>query len=356
MNHRLLMTNGLSTGYISGKQKPTIISSGLDIQLNEGELVCLVGPNGAGKSTLLRTLIGLQPPVAGDVFLKGKNIADLTTSEKSRLLSIVMTSPVSAGHLTAYDVAALGRYPYTGWSGSLSKEDRFMVSSSLDAVGATNLSHRFIHELSDGEKQKVMIARGLAQDPSLLILDEPTAFLDLPHRVEVMRILRSLSRHPGRAVLLSTHDLDLAIRSADRLWLIDGNNNFISGAPEDLVLRGVFGSAFDVKGVHFDREKGVFVISPEEKGHACLSGAKGMEHMWTTRALERAGYKIVGPENAELHIEVGIDSDIAFWDCRFEDNTNRFNSIGDMVHFLRKLTATEQQTEGLDPVHHRRGE
>ncbi|WP_164997904.1 ABC transporter ATP-binding protein [Methanolobus psychrotolerans] len=331
----LISTSDLSIGYKRRNREPTIVSGNLNLSLMPGELVCLIGPNGAGKSTLIRTLIGMQPCISGDIHLAGKLLNDFTAMEKARVLSVVVTSQVSISHFRAFDVVSLGRYPHTGWSGTLSEKDRQMVSYSLAAVGANELSSRYMSELSDGEKQKVMIARGLAQDPAVLVLDEPTAFLDIPHKIEIMRILKSLSRHPGRAVLLSIHDLDIAVRTADKIWLFNRKGEFYSGAPEDLILQGVFGSAFEMGGVHFDSKKGTFIISPEKKGNVSLIGEDNTEYIWTSHALERAGYTICN-SNTNVTIEIQNSNGDTFWRYFNHADEHDFYSIADLIQFLSK--------------------
>ncbi|HKP96189.1 MAG TPA: ABC transporter ATP-binding protein, partial [Fibrobacteria bacterium] len=203
----LLKAENLAVGYRAGDRR---VLSGLDLELRPGELVCLLGPNGAGKSTLLRTLAGLQAPLAGRLTLGGEDFSLLPAAARARKTAIVLTERMEAGNLTVRSLAELGRHPHTGWSGRLREADREAVRRALMDAGAWELRDRLFDELSDGEKQRVMLARALAQEPALLLLDEPTAFLDLSRRVETMRTLRALARGRGRAVLLSTHDLDLA--------------------------------------------------------------------------------------------------------------------------------------------------
>lgn len=341
----LLYTKDLSIGYHNKGSSPKLISEKLELDLKAGELVCLIGPNGAGKSTLIRTLIGMQQPLSGSIYLTGKDLKYLTPTEKAKKLSVVLTCPVTVSHFRAFYVVALGRYPYTGWSGALSEEDKEIVALSLNAVGANELAMRFMGEISDGKKQKVMIARGLAQDPAILVLDEPTAYLDLPHKVEIMRILKSLSRHPGRAVLLSIHDLDIAMRTADKIWLIDKSGKMFFGAPEDLVLRGVLGSAFEMGGVHFDNEKGTFIIAPEKRGNAVLVGetATEMEMIWTRRALERAGYSICTDEGTSMRIEVSRSDNEIIWTWNNGESELKFTSIGSLIQHLRTLPDIGEQ-------------
>lgn len=346
-NDTLLSAKDLSIGYHNKGSSPKVISEDLELELRAGEMVCLIGPNGAGKSTLLRTLIGIQQPLSGSIYLAGKDLKNLTPTEKAKKLSVVLTSPVNISHFRALHVVALGRYPYTGWSGTLSEDDKKIISLSINAVGATGLASRFMGEISDGEKQKIMIARGLAQDPAVLVLDEPTAYLDLPHKIEIIRILRSLSRHPGRSVLLSIHDLDIAMRTADRIWLIDKSGKLSFGAPEDLVLRGVLGSAFEMGGVHFDSENGTFIIVAERRGNAVLVGEKEteIEYIWTRRALERIGYSICADEAASVRIEISRSGYEVLWICHSKGSSLKFSSIGTLVQHLGTLPQINDQVD-----------
>ena len=283
----ILQTRDLCIGYAPKRRPRVEVAVDIGVELLKGELVCLLGPNGAGKSTLMRTLAGLQKPLTGEVNLEGCDLHGLTESERARLLGLVLTERVDVGNLSAYALVALGRYPYTGWDGRLSAADEEVVRWAIDAVGARDLAGRSVGELSDGERQKVMIARALAQEPAVLLLDEPTAFLDLPRRVEIVQLLRRLAGDSDRAVLLSTHDLDLALRCADRLWLLPQDGPLQTGAPEDLVLSGAFQRAF--ADVEFDPAIGSFQLTQEPEGEVGLVG-EGLHALWTARALERRGF------------------------------------------------------------------
>ena len=304
----ILQTRDLCIGYAPKRRPHVEVAADIGVELLKGELVCLLGPNGAGKSTLMRTLAGLQKPLTGEVHLEGCDLHGLTESERARLLGLVLTERVDVGNLSAYALVALGRYPYTGWDGRLSHEDEEVVRWAIDAVGARDLAGRSVGELSDGERQKVMIARALAQEPAVLLLDEPTAFLDLPRRVEIVQLLRRLAGDSDRAVLLSTHDLDLALRCADRLWLLPQDGPLQTGAPEDLVLSGAFQRAF--ADVEFDPAIGSFQLAQEPEGAVGLVG-EGLHALWTARALERAGFRVV--EDAPTCVEIIRDNGDATW-------------------------------------------
>ncbi len=283
----VLTATSLCTGY----QAEAPVSKGLSLSLEAGELVCLLGPNGAGKSTLLRTLAGMQAPLSGEVRLLGDRLHRLPPRTLARRLSLVLSEPLRVGLLSAYDVVALGRHPYTNWWGGLSDRDDRVVRWALSAVGAEALSQRPLARLSDGERQRVAVARALAQEPALLLLDEPTAHLDVPGRVEVLQLLRQLARETRRAIVLSTHDLELALRGADTIWLLSAGALQV-GAPEDLVLDGAIARAFEREGVSFEPQTGTFSFQVPTRGTATVVG-EGLTATWTRRALTRAGYCVV---------------------------------------------------------------
>ena len=282
----ILETQELTIGY------KTPIHENLNLELLAGELVCLIGPNGAGKSTLIRTIAGMKKPLSGQALLMGAEVQKLDSRSLAQKLSLVLTERAEVGLLTGYALVSLGRHPYTDWAGNLSQTDEKVIRWAVDAVGAQEIAPRYVGELSDGERQKLMIARALAQEPALMILDEPTAFLDLPRRVEMMQLLRRLAHETGRAILLSTHDLDLALRNADKIWLLPKGGEIAVGAPEDLVLNGAFEAAFRSEGVIFDVQTGSFRAQIEAKREIKLIG-EGIQALWTERALERAGFVIV---------------------------------------------------------------
>jgi iron complex transport system ATP-binding protein len=336
MNGCALSGEALSIGYRHGARRKTVVAEALDLHLDCGEVVCLVGPNGAGKSTLLRTLTGLQAALSGRVAVEGTDIHRLDLKARAQKIGVVLTERANVGLLPAYDLVALGRYPHTDWAGRFSAKDTAAVDWALTAVGAAELRARHMNELSDGEQQKIMIARALAQEPAIIVLDEPTAFLDLPRRVEIMGLLKRLARTTNRAILLSTHDLDLAIRAADRMWLMSSRGVIHSGAPEDLVLRGELEAVFTGEGVSFDREHGSFHLAAPIRGYVRLEG-EGPAAVWTRRALRREGYELTD-DAAQVCCAVRVlrEAGSTRWSVELGGKTKDYSSIYDVVAAVRE--------------------
>ncbi len=322
----------LTTGYRSLSETKTI-TTGINTSLLRGELVCLIGPNGAGKSTLMRTISGDQKPLEGKVYLEGKNIHELTPKYLAKKLSLVLTERVHAGMLTAYEVVALGRFPYTDWSGKLKERDHQIIQEAIAMAGADELADSTLTELSDGERQKIMVARAFAQEPEVMILDEVTAFLDLPRRVEIMKLLRKMANESDKSILLSTHDMDLALRGADRIWLLPKNGPMQMGAPEDLILTGAFQEAFATEGMHFDNQSGAFKIHGEYNFEVALIG-DGDTATWTQRALERNGVKVSPDAKIQINVRPGQDQNV--WVIQENDSEKEIKSIYELINQLKK--------------------
>ena len=256
MNTAAIETKELCIGYRLKGGRTQIVHDHLNLHLVSGEVTCLLGLNGAGKSTLLRTLCGFQPALGGEIRLLGRPLAHYSQTEFARTVGVVLTEKTHAGGLTVFELASLGRYPYTGFFGKLTQADRQIVRDALEAVGIAHKSANYVAELSDGERQKVMIAKVLSQQCPLILLDEPTAFLDVTSRLETMLLLHRLAAEQHKTVLLSTHDLDLAIQLADNLWMQAKERPLLCGAPEDLILSGTFGSFFEKTGISFNETTG----------------------------------------------------------------------------------------------------
>ena len=326
----ILRLDNLQTGYAaqgSGK----VVTSNINEVLKRGELVCLIGPNGAGKSTLMKTISGQQKPISGKVYLQDKEIHQIPPKVLAKQLSLVLTEQVSAGMLSAFEVVALGRYPHTGWAGTLSKRDHQIVREAISMAGADELMQRTLSELSDGERQKIMVARAFAQEPEIMILDEVTAFLDLPRRVEIMRLLQKMARETNKAILLSTHDMDLALRGSDRIWLLPKGGELATGSPEDLVIDGSFQSVFSSEGVQFDSQSGSFKIQAAYSTKASVIGA-GEVATWTKRALERNGIEVTDGSPTTVTIEPTNHENT--WLINHDGQAKTANSIYELINKL----------------------
>ena len=251
MKQPTIQIDSLSTGY-RNKKSVTVVAHDINATIQGGELTCLLGPNGAGKSTLLRTLSAFLPPVKGDITIMGRNLRDYTDKELAKTIGVVLTEKTDLRNMSVYDLIGLGRSPYTGFWGTLHEDDRRIVDDAIEMVGIGPLKDRMIQTLSDGERQKVMIAKALAQQTPVIFLDEPTAFLDFPSKVEIMQLLHVLSRTTGKTIFLSTHDLELALQIADTLWLMDRDKGVVIGTPDKLAKDGSLSSFFAQRDIKFD--------------------------------------------------------------------------------------------------------
>lgn len=242
----MLTLHTLTTGY-----RHTIISRNLNATLPQGTLTALLGTNGAGKSTLLRTLARFQPPLAGSISWQGTDTAQLSARQLARTMSVVLTFKPEAEALTAAEVVEMGRIPYTTMLSGTTETDRQAVEQAMQLTHTTPFAHRPISTLSDGERQRVFIAKALAQNTPVILLDEPTAFLDFPAKIATMRLLKKLAHDAQKTILLSTHDVELALHMADNLWLLN-QQTLTSGSPQLLAANGCIGRFFNTEGVQFD--------------------------------------------------------------------------------------------------------
>jgi len=315
----LLQTHELAIGYNGA------ILSNLNLSLRAGELVCFMGPNGVGKSTLIRTLAGLQKPVSGKIERSGST---QKIENSPRQLAVVLTDRVNTVNMKVRELISYGRYPYLDWSIRLTETDNQVIQDAISKVHINHLADKKIYELSDGQVQMVMIARALAQDTPVILLDEPTAHLDLNNRVEIMKLLKSLSHDLNKAILISTHELDLALQMADVIWLAGKEKSIITGIPEDLVLNGSFDDVFQFKG--FDLKTGKVEHPVHQKKKIKLDGA-GAEFLWTKNALQRNGFEIT--DNVQDYLLTVISAQE--WEISHHQNTRTFNTIYDVLQFFK---------------------
>lgn len=306
MKKQSVYINNLAIGYKS-KGNTKTVSEHITANIYNGELTCLLGSNGIGKSTLLRTLSAFQSRLSGEIFINDKEIDSYTEKELSKQIAVVLTEKCDIKNMTVRELIGLGRSPYTGFWGKLSKQDNHIVNNAISLVNIENLSERSIDTLSDGERQKVMIAKALAQETPIIFLDEPTAFLDFPSKVEIMQLLNRLSRTTGKTIFLSTHDLELALQIADRIWLMDNNSEIRIGIPEDLSLDGSLSSFFARKGIIFDENTGLFRIENDTNRKIKLIGS-GNKYTMIRKALLRNG--IFASQDIETDEYIEIRNDI----------------------------------------------
>ncbi len=333
---RIIALNKLSIGYKAKSGSNKIVKPDISVYALKGELVALIGGNGVGKSTLLRTIAGFQPPLAGDALVKGQRVDEYRESELALTMSFVSTENIRVPNLTVFDLVSLGRYPYTNWFGKLLDEDRHIVEEAIHAVGLQGYENRAINFISDGERQKAMIARTLAQDTDLIVLDEPTAFLDLSNKYEIVHILHQLVRLKGKTVLFSTHDLTTAIAESDRIWLML-DRSVEQGAPEDLILNGSFSSLFKNDQLYFDPEKGVFRIRKQVTRKASVTG-NGIALEWTIKAVERIGYEVIDLLNDSNSVDtVRIHVNYPEWEVGYRDEKVIFNSLLPLCRYVNRL-------------------
>jgi len=317
----LLKTISLDVGY-----EGRVLFQNLDVSLDGGKLICFMGPNGAGKSSLIRTLAGIQAALGGFV-IKPQN----TTN--SSHISVVLTDKIAASNLKVKDLVALGRYPYLDWHVTLTAEDDEIVEQAIRQTHLENIRDARVTELSDGQLQMVMIARALTQNTPVILLDEPTAHLDLNNRIDIMKLLRSLAKQQDKAILVATHELDLALQTADIIWLAGKNKNILTGIPEDLVLNGSFDSIFEFKG--YDLKSGK-VSQESYRNRTVLVKGTGHVFLWTKNALERNGFLVDSApdivfDNQQEYIEITFEESKPRWILHKNNRLYRHSTIAELI-------------------------
>jgi iron complex transport system ATP-binding protein len=300
-NEILLSAENLRVGYLLGK-KEIKVCDGMNFELKRGELVALLGPNGAGKSTLLRTLSSSLQPLSGNVYYSGRLLKNISQRDLSRKISVVLTDHTQAGGLTVSELVSLGRQPYTGFFGRLKARDLRLVDEAINSVGLSFKSNSYMAELSDGERQKAMIAKALVQETDVLLLDEPAAFLDVASKLELMALLRQIAVERDCAVLFSSHDVEQALTLSDKLWLM-GRDGLLCGCTEDMVLQGHLSDLFRSNNVRFDIGSGVYRLCSDTSASVSVKAQDLCLLFWAKNALLRNGYGITDG----LAVEFAID-------------------------------------------------
>ncbi|PCJ19554.1 MAG: hypothetical protein COB02_07355 [Candidatus Cloacimonadota bacterium] len=321
MLNKLLSLNKLTTGYDN-----KIVSQSISLDVYPSELICILGPNGVGKSTLLKTIAKLLNKKSGDIFFNTNSIESLDTKSLSKYLSVVLTDRIIIEYMNVWEFISLGRFPYTNLLGTLKDNDKLIINQIINQLQIEHLQNNELSNLSDGQRQRVMIARALVQDTGLVILDEPTAFLDLPSKVELMNLLSKLCQKNNTSFLVSTHDLDLALTQADRIWIIDKEGNLHDGSPEDLILKGVFNQVFDSEQLIFNKETSTFINKSKSYKSISLK-SNGIRKIWIEKALKRIGFQCNEKENNLQIVDLETSLNV---------NNKKFDSIYSLCQYLQK--------------------
>lgn len=336
-----ISVQNLDIGYRMGTGNTHTVHRAINMALHAGELTCLLGANGAGKSTLIRTLSGSQPPLSGTILINGIPLQHIRKNELSRLIGVVLTDKTSIGGLTVREVVELGRQPHTGFFGRLSPHDHNIVTESLESCGIMDKATRFIASLSDGERQKVMIAKALAQECPIVLLDEPTAFLDIVSRIEIMSLLHRIATEHDRTILLSTHDIEQALVLGDRLWLLSHNKGLETGVTEDLILSGRLDNLFPNTDIHFDPLHGCYYPTVRQEQTITVECPDETLRHWTINLLNRNGLGANINHDTAPHgpkLEIRSTQEILWIDL---GQNEIFTSFEALIQFIRKNSARE---------------
>ena len=325
---KLIHTQSLAIGYIEGRTNK-VLQENINLSLSSGEIISLMGQNGVGKTTFIKTLSGLHKGISGSVYHQDRLIDEISKSSLARQISVVLTEKPFAAHLSVIELIALGRHPYSNWLGRLSTSDKQAIDLAMSQTNIDYLARKKLYQLSDGQFQKVMIARALAQETDLIILDEPTAHLDLSNKIEIMLLLKSIAGS-GKGVLIATHDLQVSLQLSDRLWLFNFNRPVLDGCPEDLILQGAVDQTLFPINNNIDLTTGTVKHLDERKGNVLLQGDPTMVH-WTAQALQRNGYAV----NKDTPTSITINCLNCLWKLESKDTSTSFDSIENLLIHLK---------------------
>ena len=328
MSKVLITAKDLTIGY-ANSQKHSSLYQSLNFELKAGELTTIMGVNGAGKSTLIKTICGIIPPISGDIYINENNISKFNRVDISKHIGIVLTERVADGGLTGWDVVSLGRYNYTGFFGKISEEDKRIIEQSMQSVGILDLSTKQIANMSDGERQKVMIAKSLCQQSEIIILDEPTAFLDIRSRIETMQLLRDCAKKQNKAILISSHDLEQSIQYSDNLWVMAKNEGLYCNTTEDAIISGVIEKIVgNDSNLYMDYKTGVFAT--KNNPNALNVKVQGSDTFLVKNAIRRELINICDEANVTISVNSFTDIDIIT-----KLGSSKVNSIKEIVSKLK---------------------
>lgn len=330
------LTIGYKKGDRNNSNKDKIVASNINASIERGELTCLLGANGVGKSTLLKTLSAFLPPLSGDIIIEESNIKKISSNALAKRLGVVLTDKCDIKNMSARELVGLGRSPYTGFWGRLTNQDYNIVDRALEIIGISHLRDRMVHTLSDGERQKVMIAKAIAQETPIIFLDEPTAFLDFPSKVEIMQLLHKLTREENKTIFLSTHDMELALQIADKVWLMDKKHGFAIGSPEDLAINGSLKLFFARKGILFDTTTGLFKIENQCIANFKYSGPHGEHFAMLRKGLLRNRINISRDIESNIIVSLNLESPAPFT-ITTNNMSKSFKTIEELIIEARGL-------------------
>jgi len=333
-NHIAIELKDLTIGYHKGNLQLKILEK-LNASLHKGEMICLVGENGVGKSTLLRTISGVQQPLSGNVYINQRPLDEISSMDLARTISLVLTDRIYAGNLSVKELVALGRYPYTNWLGKLRKEDHQKIDWALEITGTQYLEDQLISELSDGQFQKTLIARALAQDSNMIILDEPTAHLDIVNKITILKLLKDLASNTDKSILMATHELELSLQVADFIWMAYSKDRMVTGTPEDLIINGSFNRMINHDSIHFDDLHGRFRIKNKADKMCSLSGDKSA-YFLTQNALQRKGWT-VSKKKSDISINILKNKSEFTWQVKNNVTEKQARSIMEMLNILNNM-------------------
>ncbi len=322
----------VSFGYLSAQKKVSLIQN-FSGTFERGEFIILIGRNGTGKSTILKSLVRLLPYLNGKITLNEKVLENYSITDYAKLVSFVSTNLPVSGRMTVFELISLGRFPYTNWLGLMNKEDLDKVHKAIDSTRLNELLNKQIFRISDGERQRAMIARTLAQDTPVIVLDEPTAFLDLPNKYELAGLLSKLSSL-GKTVIMSTHDIEIALRFPDKLLIIHDNKIF-DGSPEDMVINGNFNEIFHSPDLNFNQLTGEIELAEKRANNIFLEANNPVILNWTKKALKRAGFNISEEKAEDDRIVVQKGNNVWIWSCYQRNQKTSFKNIYDLIKFLK---------------------
>ena len=331
MKKNVLHIKNAKVGYPGG----TTLLQDLNLNAGTSEIIALVGANGTGKSTFLRTLMRLIPLLEGSIQVLGENLNSYSRLDFARIVSFVSTEMPGSLNMNVIELVTAGRYPYTSWFGNLNGKDKQLINKAIEMVDLMALKYKKISEISDGERQRAMIARTLAQDTPLIILDEPTAFLDIPNRFEIIHLLGKMSQNAGKTVIFSTHDLSLALTESDKIWMVV-DKKIEEGSPEDLIIAGKFDKLFNKDVITFDREKGEYILKKIVHGKIGVVGDPS-NCLMTSRALHRIGYEPIWHNDNKIlpAVECLTSEEGNAWIFYSKQEEKKFFTIYDLATYLK---------------------